>query len=105
MEIMLLILAPLLLIWMWYSNKKRKTTEEQLNTSIQPGRDVVLRNGSVVTVLENHDDYFVVEVSEGYTQRWIPGAISRVLPDPYAEALEEISDEDTTPGMIDGKSS
>lgn len=89
---LLILLVPLVLlgVFMWWSGRKRQKEAQSLTSNIEPGRDVVLRNGSVVTVLDENPEFITVEVSPGVTQRWVAGAVSRVLPMPGAEEPEVI---------------
>lgn len=107
---LLTLMLPLLLfmiVFMWWSNRKRSKEAETLDNSLEVGRDAVLRNGSVVTIREIDSEYVTVERSPGNIERWVPGAIARVLPVPGSEEVlaEDDSENDgPPPGIIDGDS-
>lgn len=59
--------------------QKRKREMEAMQSSVGPGAEVVTIGGLYGTVVEVSDDSVTLEVAPGVTNRYVRGAISRVV--------------------------
>ena len=98
------LIFPLLLVamvgFLFYTQRKRKTQGQQMQSALKVGSKVMTTAGLFATVVDVEDDGVVVlEVAPGVHSRYARAAISRVLDAP--EGAEPLDDDEERPPSVD----
>jgi preprotein translocase subunit YajC len=80
-SLILLALPVLLLVLMFSSQRKRQRQAQQLQSSLQPGQQVVTTSGLFGRVRGVDDGIVLLEVAPGLRLRWDQRAIASVVPE------------------------
>jgi preprotein translocase subunit YajC len=91
------ILLVLFVVLMFNSQRKRQRQFNQMQASLQVGRDVVTTAGLHARIIELDDDIAVLQTGPGQTLRWDRRAIGRVI-DPDAVVSSHLDEADVGDG-------
>lgn len=85
----LLIMAALL-VFMFSRTRKQQKNQQQMQSTVEPGAQVMTTSGMFGTVVERTDEHVAIEIAPGLVTRWTPRAVARVVA--AAPAVEQVPD-------------
>src|SRR3982751_6082842 len=80
-DLIVFVLPLLLLVFLFTSQRKRQRTVQQLQSSLQPGQQVLTTSGLFARIVELDDAVAVLETGPGHRVRWDRRAIGSVVHD------------------------
>lgn len=86
MELVVWLMLGVFLLFIYYSNKKRKDAALKLEASVQVGAKVIMLGGIVGTVSAVNDKTLVVETSPGTKIEFVKAAVRSVEEPDVSEA-------------------
>jgi preprotein translocase subunit YajC len=104
--LLLFILVPLGMYFLMIRPQQRKQRElQKMQTSLQPGAEVMTGSGIYGTVVEidEEDGTVVLEISSEVNVRFARGAIARVTPAPSSAPEDAVDDVDEVDHETDTK--
>nr|WP_276612178.1 preprotein translocase subunit YajC [Kineococcus vitellinus] len=97
--VFLLIMVALLVFMFSRTNKQRKAQQE-MQSNVGPGAEVMTTSGMFGTVVEVDGDVVVLEIAPGLHTRWTRRAVARVVPAVDAPAASAPSAQEQAPGGL-----
>jgi preprotein translocase subunit YajC len=94
-DLLIFALPVLLLLFIFSSQRKRQRTFTQLQSTLQPGQEVLTTSGLYGRIVSIDDTVAVLETAPGQTVRWDRRAIASVVTAPgVADDPLDPSDDD-----------
>lgn len=75
--------------------RRRQQDQRDTINRLEPGRRVMTASGMLGTVTEVTDEHVELEVAEGVRVRFVPQAVSKVLPEPAADTADTADADET----------
>lgn len=94
----------LLVFWLlfWRPNQKRRQEEQQMQSSLGPGTEVMTKAGIFGTVVEVHDEDILLEIAPGTRIRMLKAGIAQInspqVDDTPVEDRPDFGDDDKPKG-------
>ena len=79
-QLVFLLIMVALLVFMFSRTNKQRKAQQEMQSNVGPGAEVMTTSGMFGTVVEVDGDVVVLEIAPGLHTRWTRRAVARVVP-------------------------